>query len=132
MARRMRYVAKITESKVCHTNVPVTPNGGPHGLHTLGQSWVSSHGDYAEGHQSACVYSHGTDFTGNPLSVAKVARTFNVGDFGTKSFPARHQFNCYDCHNGPERRVDRFEEETGGDLRSLSFLRRSLKKNDVR
>jgi hypothetical protein len=37
-----------------------------------------------------------------PLSVAKVARKFNVDDGGTKSFPAGHQFSCYDCHNGPD------------------------------
>jgi hypothetical protein len=94
------YVAKITECKVCHTNVPVTLNGGPHGVHTLGQSWVSSHGDYAEGHQSSCAYCHGADFKGTPMSVAKVARTFST-EGGSKSFPAGHQFNCYDCHNGP-------------------------------
>jgi hypothetical protein len=95
------YVAKITECSVCHTSVPVTANGGPHGLHSIGQSWVNSHGDHAEGNKAACAYCHGADYRGTALSVAKVARKFNAGDFGTKSFPAGHQFNCYDCHNGP-------------------------------
>ena len=95
------YVAKITECSVCHTNVPVTNNGGPHGLHTIGQGWVDSHGDYADGHQSQCAYCHGSDFKGTALSVAKVTRTFNTDDGGKKTFPAGHQFNCYDCHNGP-------------------------------
>jgi hypothetical protein len=95
------YVAKITECSVCHTSVPVTPNGGPHGVHTIGQAWVSGHHDYAQGHLPACAYCHGADYRGTPLSVAKVARTFNVDDGRTKSFPAGHQFNCYDCHNGP-------------------------------
>lgn len=95
------YVAKITECSVCHTNVPVTPNGGPHGVHTIGQQWVDSHPDYADGNLAACAYCHGSDYKGTPLSVAKVARKFNAGDYGTKSFPAGHQFNCYDCHNGP-------------------------------
>jgi hypothetical protein len=95
------YVAKITECSVCHTSVPVTPNGGPHGVHTIGQAWVSGHHDYAQGHLSACAYCHGADYRGTPLSVAKVARTFSVDDGRTKSFPAGHQFNCYDCHNGP-------------------------------
>jgi hypothetical protein len=99
------YVAKITECSVCHTSVPVTPNGGPHGVHTIGQAWVSGHHDYAQGHLSACAYCHGADYRGTPLSVAKVARTFNVDDGRTKSFSAGHQFTCYDCHNGP----------TGGD-----------------
>ncbi len=95
------YVAKITECTVCHTSVPVTPNGGPHGIHTVGQAWVNGHEDYAQGHQSSCTYCHGADYRGTPLSVAKVARTFNTDDGGKKSFPAGHQFNCYDCHNGP-------------------------------
>lgn len=94
------YVAKITECQVCHTNVGVTPNGGPHGVHTIGQSWVDGHGDYADGHQAACQYCHGTDYKGTPLSMAKVARTFQT-EGGSKTFPVGHEFNCYDCHNGP-------------------------------
>jgi hypothetical protein len=95
------YVAKITECSVCHTNVPVTPDQGPHGIHTIGQSWVNGHEDYAQKNLAACAYCHGADYKGTPLSVAKVARTFNTDDGGKKSFPAGHQFNCYDCHNGP-------------------------------
>jgi len=95
------YVAKITECKVCHSNVPVTANGGPHGIHTVGQAWVSSHGDYADHNQQACAYCHGANYRGTALSIAKVARTFNLDDGGSKTFPAGHQFNCYDCHNGP-------------------------------
>jgi hypothetical protein len=94
------YVAKVTECKVCHTNVPVTPTGGPHGIHTIGQSWVGAHPDYAENNHQACAYCHGADYRGSPLSVAKVARKFSV-EGGSKSFPAGHQFSCYDCHNGP-------------------------------
>jgi hypothetical protein len=95
------YVARITECSVCHTSVPVTPNGGPHRVHTIGQAWVEGHHDYAQGNLQACAYCHGADYKGTALSVAKVARTFNAGDYGTKTFPAGHQFNCYDCHNGP-------------------------------
>jgi len=95
------YVAKITECSVCHSNVPVTPNGGPHGLHTVGQAWVKAHPDVADRNKAACAYCHGANFRGTPLSVAKVARTFTTDDGGKKSFPAGHQFNCYDCHNGP-------------------------------
>lgn len=95
------YVAKITECSVCHTNVPVTPNGGPHGIHTLGQSWVDAHNDYAQGNLQACAYCHGVDFRGTPLSVSKIPHTFPTKDGPNKTFPAGHQFNCYDCHNGP-------------------------------
>jgi hypothetical protein len=95
------YVAKITECSVCHTNVPVSATGGPHGVHTIGQPWVSAHPDYADNNHQVCAYCHGADFKGTPLSVAKVARTFNVDGGASKSFPAGHQFSCYDCHNGP-------------------------------
>lgn len=97
------YAAKITECSVCHsTTLTATGNGGPHGVHIVGQAWVNAHPDYVDGHGSqSCAYCHGATYHGSPLSQAKVARTFNAGDFGTKTFPAGHQFNCYDCHNGP-------------------------------
>jgi hypothetical protein len=98
-----KYAAKITECTVCHTNtLPATGNGGPHGLHNVGQIWVNAHGDYADSHgHQACAYCHGADYRGLALSQAKVARTFQVEGGGSKNFAAGHQFNCYDCHNGP-------------------------------
>jgi len=96
------YVAKITECKTCHaTTMATTSNGGPHGVHTVGQNWVSGHGDYVDSHgYQSCAYCHGSNYKGLALSATKVARTFQI-DNGSKSFPVNHQFNCYDCHNGP-------------------------------
>jgi hypothetical protein len=96
------YAAKITECTVCHTStMTASANGGPHSVHTVGQSWVDSHPDYVDSHgYQACAYCHGSNYKGLALSQAKVARTFNV-DNGQKSFPVNHQFSCYDCHNGP-------------------------------
>ena len=98
------YVAKITECTVCHSNVAVSSTGGPHGVHTLGQAWVneSGHQSYVDsfGYQ-ACSYCHGLKYNGSALSQAKVQRVFTVEDGKQKTFPALHQFNCYDCHNGP-------------------------------
>ena len=97
-----KYAAKITECSVCHTNSLVaTPNGGPHGIHKLGQSWVNAHGDYVETHgYQACAYCHGSNYGGLFLSETKVQRSFQT-EGGNKTFPVGHQFNCYDCHNGP-------------------------------
>jgi len=91
------YAAKITECTVCHTNLTASANGGPHGIHVIGQTWVNGHPDYVDqhGHQS-CAYCHGKNYRGSFLSQTKVARFLNG-----KHFPAGHQFNCYDCHNGP-------------------------------
>lgn len=61
----------------------------------LTPDYVNSHGD------QTCAYCHGSDYRGLALSQAKVARTFTVDDGQKKTFPAGHQFNCYDCHNGP-------------------------------
>lgn len=97
------YAAKITECNVCHTSALIaTANGGPHGVHIIGQSWVNAHPDYVDSHgYQSCAYCHGPDYKGLALSQAKVARTFTVDDGQKKTFPAGHEFNCYDCHNGP-------------------------------
>lgn len=97
------YVAKITECTTCHSSaLSPTANGGPHGVHIVGQAWVDTHPDYVDGHgPQSCAYCHGSDFKGRALSQAKVVRTFHVDDGGSKTFPANHQFSCYDCHNGP-------------------------------
>ena len=97
------YAAKITECSVCHTSGLTTNTlDGPHGIHTVGQSWVTDHHDYVDHHgYQACAYCHGADYRGLPLSATKVARTFRIEDGRQRSFPADHQFSCYDCHNGP-------------------------------
>lgn len=97
------YAARITECSVCHSTVPVSPTGGPHGLHTIGQTWVNQggHQTYVNsyGYQS-CSYCHGVKYNGSFLSQAKVSRTFMI-EGASKKFAALHQFTCYDCHNGP-------------------------------
>jgi len=96
------YPYKISECTVCHTNLSASANGGPHKIHTLGQTWVSGHPDWVDNHgHQACAYCHGKNYRGSFLSVAKVKRTFTMDDGTKKNFPAGHQFNCYDCHNGP-------------------------------
>jgi hypothetical protein len=95
------YTGKIVECTVCHVTMPSTQNGGPHGMHTIGQDWVSKHHSYAGNGAAACVYCHGTDFRGTALSAVPASRSFSGDDMGTKTFPAGHQMNCYDCHNGP-------------------------------
>ena len=90
------YAGQLTECTTCHSTVPLTANGGPHGMHTVGSTWVQSHPNYAEQGRAQCAYCHGSDYRGTPLSKLLTAKTLNG-----KSFPAGHQMNCYDCHNGP-------------------------------
>ncbi len=97
------YAARLTECSVCHSSsLSLTNNGGPHGMHTVGQAWVSGHEQYAQsGGYTACAYCHGADYKGTSLSQLFTSKTFNAGDYGTKTFSAGHQVSCYDCHNGP-------------------------------
>ena len=97
-----KYAAKVTECSVCHTSkMTASANMGPHGVHTVGQTWVTSHQSYVDNHgYAACAYCHGADYRGLALSATKTARTFTV-EGQKKTFAVDHQFNCYDCHNGP-------------------------------
>ncbi len=90
----------VGECASCHKSVPTTANGGPHGMHTIGSTWVSKHESYAEKDRNACAYCHGADFRGGPLAKVKVAKSFNV-EGKTKSYAAGQTVTCYDCHNGP-------------------------------
>jgi hypothetical protein len=92
------YAGRVTECSACHsTSLSTTNNGGPHGMHTVGQSWVSSHEHYAEGGgYTACAYCHGSDYRGSSRSQLLTTKTL-----AGRTFSAGHQVSCYDCHNGP-------------------------------
>ncbi len=92
------HVGKIAECGACHATVPSTTNGGPHGMHPVGQSWVSAHQD-AAGNRTACQACHGTDYRGTVLSRTFGARTLSAS--GTKNWFQGQQIGCYSCHNGP-------------------------------
>ncbi len=94
------HVGVLAECTSCHASVPSTVNGGPHGLHPLGQAWVQRHGDAAEGSRTQCQSCHGADYRGTVLSRSQADRTLSTA-FGTKSFWRGFQVGCYACHNGP-------------------------------
>jgi len=90
----------VAECTACHGSVPSTTSGGPHGMHTVGQSWVSAHEGAAQSNLTQCAACHGSDYRGSFLSETFSARSFNV-EGGTKNFAAGQAVSCYDCHNGP-------------------------------
>ncbi len=90
----------IAECTACHTTVPSTTSGGPHGMHSVGQSWVRGHEHVAEHNAAQCKTCHGSDYRGSVLSKTFAARTFST-EWGTKHFAKGHAISCYDCHNGP-------------------------------
>ncbi|MEJ2078671.1 MAG: Ig-like domain-containing protein [Acidobacteriota bacterium] len=94
------HVGTISECTTCHVSAPSTVTGGPHGMHPVGQSWVSRHSDVAEHQSSQCQTCHGTDYRGTVLSRALGDRSLN-SDFGSLQLWRGFQIGCYACHNGP-------------------------------
>ncbi len=94
------HAGTIGECTACHSSVPNTVNGGPHGMHPVGQSWVSGHKHVAERNAAQCKVCHGQNYRGSALSEMFTTRTLSV-EHGTKTLQKDHQVSCYDCHNGP-------------------------------
>lgn len=106
------HAGVMIECTACHVAIPNTPNGGPHGMHPLGQAWVggagiTGHNDWISfipGGVAACQPCHGTDYRGTVLSRAKANRTlvanFDLGSVTVQLFPGA-VVGCYTCHNGP-------------------------------
>ncbi len=86
----------VGECSACHTTVPNTTTGGPHGMHPVGQSWVGNHQYIAQRNAQQCIACHGTNYRGSVLSKMFTNRTM-IG----RTFAKGHQVSCYDCHNGP-------------------------------
>jgi hypothetical protein len=96
------HVGVVAECTACHTASPSTITGGPHGMHPVGQPWISSHHDAIDHEQatrSQCQVCHGVDYRGTVLSRMQANRTLSA--FGTKSFVRGDIIGCYNCHNGP-------------------------------
>lgn len=94
------HAGVTVECTACHATTPNTTSGGPHGMHPVGQTWVSSHPDIVENSGSTqCQVCHGTDSRGTVLSRMQANRTLDA--FGTKNWWRGFQVGCYNCHNGP-------------------------------
>ena len=99
--RLQGHVGRLSECSVCHSVVPTQSVGGPHGMHPVGQQWVSSHGDYAEHGSGQCQDCHGADYRGTVLSRTFGDRTLSA--FGTKQLFRGATVGCYLCHQGPSK-----------------------------
>lgn len=95
------HVGVLVECAACHGTQPNTIDGGPHGMHPVGQVWVDRHPDAAgEGRAAACRSCHGADYRGTVLSRSQADRTLDT-DFGPKHFWRGFEIGCYTCHTGP-------------------------------
>ena len=94
------HTGTVAECSSCHSTVPDTVTGGPHGMHPVGQDWVKGHEDVAEKNAAQCKVCHGQDYRGSALSSTWTNRSFST-EWGQKNFAKGHKVSCYDCHNGP-------------------------------
>ena len=101
------HAGVTVECTACHVSMTVsssTATNGPHGMHPIGQSWVSGHHDYINGNLAKCQACHGTDSRGTVLSRVQGDRTLTASfDGGTVTLNLFRGalIGCYTCHNGP-------------------------------
>ena len=97
------HLGVLVECEKCHRSQSATVNGGPHGMHPLGKSWVGEGGHaraVEAGGTAQCRACHGLDYTGTVLSLVHGDRTIST-ELGTKVFWSGYRIGCYTCHNGP-------------------------------
>lgn len=96
------HVGVLSECASCHGSDVSSWEGGPHGMHSIGQSWVDDHGDAAQQlGTAACQRCHGTNDRGTVLSRAQADRSLST-PFGTKNFFRGQTIGCWECHRGPD------------------------------
>ncbi|MEI8243981.1 MAG: IPT/TIG domain-containing protein, partial [bacterium] len=97
------HAGVLVECTSCHVTMPETVNGGPHGMHPVGQNWVEVHGDAVENSGlAACQACHGLDYRGTVLSRMQADRTLEIDGVGAQSFFRGATIGCYACHQGPD------------------------------
>ena len=90
------HAGVLSECTACHTSMPTNTASGPHGMHPLGQAWVTGHQRAAESGVTRCRACHGADYRGTVLSRMLATRTIS----GQTLFQGAI-VSCYNCHNGP-------------------------------
>jgi len=93
------HVGVIADCTACHSSMPSTVTGGPHGMHPVGQGWVSSH--KGSGKNANCRACHGSDYKGTVLSRVFADRTLTVNNDGqtrTLNLWRGQTLSCFTCH----------------------------------
>ena len=93
------HVGVVADCTACHTTVPNTVTGGPHGMHPVGSGWISAHKD--NGKSSSCLACHGSDRRGTVLSRAFADRTLTFSDDGVSrsvTLFRGENVSCFICH----------------------------------
>ena len=97
---RQGHAGVLNECTACHQTMPSTRNGGPHGMHQIGQSWINDHNNAAQAlGLNACRTCHGSTGQGTVLSLAFSEKTI-TSERGTIHYWKGRKVSCYGCHNG--------------------------------
>lgn len=96
------HAGVTVECMACHTTLPKTIDGGPHGMHPIGQAWVNDHHDaVSQVGLAACQKCHGSDNRGTVLSRVQGDRRFSMEGAGNLTLFRGATVGCYTCHQGP-------------------------------
>ena len=93
------HIGVVSDCSACHSSMPTTVSGGPHGMHPTGSAWIKSHKD--QGESSSCLACHGSDRRGTVLSRSFSDRTLTFSDDGTShTVPLfrGENISCFLCH----------------------------------
>ncbi len=100
MAQIQGHAGTLNECTSCHASMPNTRNGGPHGMHTIGQAWINDHNDAAQQlGANSCRTCHGQNGEGSVLSLAFSAKSL-TSEKGNVTYFKGQKVTCWGCHNG--------------------------------
>lgn len=97
--RMQGHAGPLADCTACHSTMPSTVSGGPHGMHPTGNSWINNHKD--NGKSASCLACHGSDRRGTVLSRAFNDRTLTFTKDGvTRNIPVfrGETISCFICH----------------------------------
>ncbi len=89
----------IIECTACHTAPPDKMNG-PHGMHAVGQTWVSQHPTWAKRDKNSCRVCHGAKGEGTVLSKIRADRSISLFS-GRRTLANGSLLTCSVCHRNP-------------------------------
>ena len=98
-AKHQGHIGVVADCTSCHSSMPSTVSGGPHGMHPTGTAWINAHKD--QGKSASCLACHGSDKRGTVLSRSFSDRTLTFNADGTPhSVPLFRGANvsCFLCH----------------------------------
>jgi hypothetical protein len=117
------YAGMVAECSVCHpSEMPVTDNGGPHGLHTIGQIYVNNHAASAKADPEQCTTCHGKDYRGTKLSRTLTDRSFWTVGLNKKVYAQNDVVSCYNCHGSSKSACPDLNGDNKVDSSDLSIL----------